>query len=57
MGQALKTAIAAFYRALEVVMVICMVVMLVMVFGNVMLRLFLNTGIDLSEDPRFAFVG
>lgn len=57
MGQALKSAIAAFYRALEVVMVICMVVMLVMVFGNVMLRLFLNTGIDLSEEmPRYAFV-
>lgn len=57
MGQALKSSIAAFYRALEVVMVICMVVMLVMVFGNVMLRLFLNTGIDLSEEmPRYAFV-
>ena len=28
-----------------------------MVFGNVMLRLFANTGIDLSEEmPRFAFV-
>ena len=38
-------------------MVLCMVVMLVMVFGNVMLRLFFNTGIDLSEEiPRFAFV-
>jgi TRAP-type C4-dicarboxylate transport system permease small subunit len=34
-----------------------MVVMLVMVFGNVILRLFFNTGIDLSEEmPRFAFV-
>ena len=31
--------------------------MLVMVFGNVVLRLFFNTGIDLSEEmPRFAFV-
>ncbi len=31
--------------------------MLVMVFGNVMLRIFFNTGIDLSEEmPRFAFV-
>jgi TRAP-type C4-dicarboxylate transport system permease small subunit len=57
MSQALKSAIAAFYRALEVAMVTCMVVMLVMVFGNVMLRLFLNTGIDLSEEiPRYAFV-
>lgn len=57
MSQALKSAIAAFYRALEVAMVTCMVVMLVMVFGNVMLRLFFNTGIDLSEEiPRYAFV-
>jgi TRAP-type C4-dicarboxylate transport system permease small subunit len=38
-------------------MVACLVTMLLMVFGNVMLRLFLNTGIDLSEEvPRFAFV-
>ena len=44
-------------RLLEIVMVVCMVVMLVMVFGNVVLRLFFNTGIDLSEEmPRFAFV-
>ena len=52
------TAIAdAVIRLLEAVMVICMIVMLVMVFGNVMLRMFMNTGIDLSEEiPRFAFV-
>jgi len=31
--------------------------MLVMAFGNVVLRIFFNTGIDLSEEiPRFAFV-
>jgi TRAP-type C4-dicarboxylate transport system permease small subunit len=53
----LKKAVDAFYWALEVVMVLCMAVMLVMVFGNVMLRIFLNTGIDLSEEmPRYAFV-
>jgi TRAP-type C4-dicarboxylate transport system permease small subunit len=47
----------ALTRALEVVMVLCLAVMLVMVFGNVVLRLFFNTGIDLSEEiPRFAFV-
>ncbi|GLK84303.1 TRAP transporter small permease [Ancylobacter defluvii] len=57
MNQLLKSAIAAFYRLLEVIMVLCMVVMLIMVFGNVMLRLFLNSGIDLSEEmPRFAFI-
>ena len=57
MNQLLKSAIAAFYRLLEVIMVLCMVVMLIMVFGNVMLRLFFNSGIDLSEEmPRFAFI-
>src|SRR5258706_10329349 len=57
MGKLLKTLADALTRALEIVMVICMVVMLVMVFGNVVLRLFFNTGIDLSEEmPRFAFV-
>ena len=53
----LKSVADALTRALEVVMVLCLVVMLVMVFGNVILRLFFNTGIDLSEEiPRFAFV-
>jgi TRAP-type transport system small permease protein len=53
----LKSLADALTRALEVVMVLCLAVMLVMVFGNVILRLFFNTGIDLSEEiPRFAFV-
>jgi TRAP-type C4-dicarboxylate transport system permease small subunit len=57
MGNTLKALADGLTRALEVVMVICMLVMLVMVFGNVVLRLFFNTGIDLSEEiPRFAFV-
>lgn len=57
MGTLLKKTADALTRVLEIVMVLCMVLMLVMVFGNVMLRLFANTGIDLSEEmPRFAFV-
>lgn len=57
MNHLLSGAVAAFYRVLEVVMVLCMVVMLVTVFGNVVLRLGFNTGIDLSDElPRFAFV-
>lgn len=57
MGKTLKALADHLTRALEVVMVLCLVVMLVMVFGNVILRLFFNTGIDLSEEiPRFAFV-
>jgi TRAP-type C4-dicarboxylate transport system permease small subunit len=57
MNQLLKLAIATFYRVLEIVMVLCMVVMLVTVFSNVVLRLGFNTGLDLSDElPRFAFV-
>ena len=57
MGMILKKTADALTRVLEVVMVACLALMLVMVFGNVMLRLFANTGIDLSEEmPRFAFV-
>jgi TRAP-type C4-dicarboxylate transport system permease small subunit len=53
----MKATADALQRALEAVMVLCLIVMLVMVFGNVVLRLFFNTGIDLSEEiPRFAFV-
>lgn len=57
MATMFKRLADALTRALEIVMVACMVVMLVMVFGNVLLRLFFNTGIDLSEEiPRYAFV-
>ncbi len=57
MSRLVKSLVEALTRALEVVMVACLAVMLVMVFGNVVLRLFFNTGIDLSEEiPRFAFV-
>jgi TRAP-type transport system small permease protein len=57
MSNPLKSVANGLTRLLEIVMVLCLVVMLVMVFGNVVLRLFFNTGIDLSEEmPRFAFV-
>ncbi len=57
MSSLFKAVADGFTRALEVLMVLCLAVMLVMVFGNVILRLFFNTGIDLSEEiPRFAFV-
>jgi TRAP-type transport system small permease protein len=57
MGRLLDVAVGGFYGAIRITLVLCMIVMLVMVFGNVVLRLFFNTGIDLSEEiPRFAFV-
>jgi TRAP-type C4-dicarboxylate transport system permease small subunit len=57
MKQALQIVIDGFYRVLEVIMVICMIVMFIFVFINVMMRIFLNSGIDISEElPRYAFV-
>lgn len=57
MSKAIQTVIDGIFKIFETVMVICIATMLVMVFGNVMLRIFFNTGIDLSEEiPRFAFV-
>lgn len=57
MSALLDKMVGGFYRLIEVILVLCMATMLVMVFGNVVLRIFFNTGIDLSEEmPRFAFV-
>jgi TRAP-type C4-dicarboxylate transport system permease small subunit len=57
MVKTLHASVDALYKVLEMVMVLCIGTMLVMVFGNVVLRIFFNTGIDLSEEiPRFAFV-
>jgi TRAP-type C4-dicarboxylate transport system permease small subunit len=57
MVKTLHDGVDAFYKVLQFIMVLCIGTMLVMVFGNVVLRIFFNTGIDLSEEiPRFAFV-
>lgn len=57
MKRSLQTVIDSFYRVLEVLMVVCLVLMFVLVFINVMMRIFLNSGIDVSEElPRYAFV-
>ncbi len=46
-----------FFKLLQIIMVACITVMLVMVFGNVVARIGFNTGWDLAEEvPRFAFV-
>lgn len=44
-------------RVLEVALVVCLVVMIIMVFGNVVLRYGFDSGLVLSEElSRFAFV-
>lgn len=57
MKQLLQTVTAGFYRMLEIFLVISMIVMFCLVFTNVMLRTFFNSGIDFAEEiPRFAFI-
>ena len=57
MIKVIQPVIDGIFKIFETVMVVCIATMLVMVFGNVVLRIFFNTGIDLSEEiPRFAFV-
>ena len=57
MKQLVHSLLKGFDRLLEVTLVACMVVMFIFVFINVMMRLLMNSGIDISEElPRFAFV-
>ncbi len=57
MKQLVHSLLKGFDRLLEVTLVVCMIVMFIFVFINVMMRLLLNSGIDISEElPRFAFV-
>jgi TRAP-type C4-dicarboxylate transport system permease small subunit len=55
--QALQHAINGFFRLLEFLIVVLMVAMVVMVFGNVMLRYGFNSGINISDEmARYCFV-
>ncbi len=49
--------IAGYCRALAVLMVVCLALMVVMVFGNVVMRYGFNSGLTLSEElSRWLFV-
>jgi TRAP-type C4-dicarboxylate transport system permease small subunit len=46
-----------YFRALEALIVLCLLAMVVMVFGNVVLRYFFNSGILISEEmSRYCFI-
>lgn len=46
-----------FFKLLEFLVVLCMVAMVVMVFGNVVLRYGFNSGIDISDEmSRYCFI-
>ena len=53
----MKSAIDWFFRALEFLVVLAMVAMVAMVFGNVVLRYAFNSGIQVSEEmSRYCFI-
>lgn len=55
--QALQHVIDSFFRLLELLIVVLMVAMVVMVFGNVVLRYGFNSGIDVSDEmARYCFI-
>lgn len=53
----MKKLMNGYFRVLEFVMVICLAAMCVMVFANVVLRHFFNSGINIAEElSRFMFI-
>lgn len=53
----MKFLIDLFFKALEVLIVACLVAMVIMVFGNVVLRYTMNSGILVSEEmSRYCFI-
>jgi TRAP-type C4-dicarboxylate transport system permease small subunit len=57
MNRAAVEAVAWLFKAIEAVLALLLVAMVVMVFGNVVLRYAFNSGISVSEEmSRFCFV-
>ncbi|MDB5963801.1 MAG: dctM [Polaromonas sp.] len=55
--QLIDRPIQWFFRALELLIVACMLAMVIMVFGNVVLRYGFNSGIDVSDEmARYCFI-
>lgn len=53
----IEGVIHRFFKLLEFLVVVCMVAMVVMVFGNVVLRYAFNSGITISDEmSRYCFV-
>lgn len=53
----MSRVIGWFFKALEALIVACLLAMVVMVFGNVVLRYFFNSGILISEEmSRYCFI-
>lgn len=57
MQKTIDSTIHWFYKGLELLIVLCLLAMVVMVFGNVVLRYAFNTGITISDEmSRYCFI-
>ena len=57
MQKTIDSSIHWFFKGLELLIVLCMLAMVVMVFGNVVLRYAFNTGITISDEmSRYFFI-
>ncbi|WP_372825522.1 TRAP transporter small permease [Polaromonas sp.] len=57
MQKAMDTSVHRFFKLLELLVVVCMVAMVIMVFGNVVLRYAFNSGISISDEmSRYCFI-
>ncbi len=53
----MQRLIDSFFKLLELLVVVCLVAMVVMVFGNVVLRYGFNSGISISDEmSRYCFI-
>ena len=53
----MKKTVDLFFKLLEFLVVACLVAMVIMVFGNVVLRYGFNSGITVSEEmSRYCFI-
>ena len=57
MQKGIQNSIHWFFKLLELLIVVSMVAMVIMVFGNVVLRYGFNSGIDISDElSRYCFI-
>jgi TRAP-type transport system small permease protein len=53
----MKILVDGFFKCIEVLVVLCLFAMVVMVFGNVVMRYGFNSGISISDEmSRYAFI-
>jgi TRAP-type C4-dicarboxylate transport system permease small subunit len=56
-AEPMQRLIDLFFRALELIVVACLIAMVAMVFGNVVMRYAFNAGIQISEElSRYCFI-